>query len=278
MAERGYREITGVEKAWFNLKAGLRALLVSEIEIRDGVFRTRFYCENRSQAQRAVSLWVKEEGTMAWIDAMVRPGERFLDIGANIGVYTLAACHRVGGAGKVYAIEPHKPNAVALMRNILLNGMQARADVLTTPLADKRMIARFNYKDLSPSSTGSQFDSTTASGKAFAPTAAEVCLGLSLDELIEIGAIEPPTHVKIDVDGTELSILRGMAGLLAGSARPRSIQVELNVGEQEAIIALLAGQGYRLDHRHFTLIGKRQQAEGRPIAEIAHNAVFVPSN
>jgi FkbM family methyltransferase len=276
VSERGGRKLNPLEKLWFDAKAGLRRMLVSEVAIADGPYRTVFLCENRTQAFRALSLWVKEAGTMEWIDKGVKRGERFLDIGANVGIYTLAAAHRVGPEGRVYAVEPHKPNAVALMRNVLRNRLQDRVDVLTVALADKRMFATFNYKDLEPSSTGSQLDATHVSGKEFIPAASEVCLGLSVDELIEVKAIEAPHHVKIDVDGIELSILRGMGGLLSSDARPRSVQVELNVGEHQAIEDHMRQFGYALDHRHFTLDGKRQLAEGKDVAAIAHNAVFVP--
>jgi FkbM family methyltransferase len=276
VSERGGRELNGVEKLWFDAKAALRATLVSEVTIQDGPYRTVFLCENRTQAYRALSLWVKEAGTMEWIDKNVRPGERFLDIGANVGIYTLAAAHRVGAGGRVYAVEPHKPNAVALMRNVLKNGLQDRVDVLTVALSDQRMIATFNYKDLWPSSTGSQLGTTNVSGKEFKVAASEVVLGLSVDELIEINAMTAPHHVKIDVDGIELPILRGMSKLFASADRPRTVQVELNVGEHEAVESFMAGKGYKLDHRHFTAIGKKQMAAGKDISQIAHNAVFLP--
>jgi FkbM family methyltransferase len=278
VSERGERELNGFEKLWFDARAALRASMVSEVAIQDGPHRTVFLCENRTQAYRALSLWVKEAGTMEWIDKSVRPGERFLDIGANVGIYTLAAAHRVGAGGRVYAVEPHKPNAVSLMRNVLRNKLQDRVDVLTTPLADQRMVATFYYKDLSPSSTGSQLDATNVSGKEFIPAASEVVLGLSVDELLEVKAIEAPHHVKIDVDGIELSILRGMTALLGSAERPRSVQVELNVGEHEAIESYMNAKGYKLDHRHFTANGKRQLAEGKETSQIAHNAVFVPAD
>jgi FkbM family methyltransferase len=277
VSERGGRELNGFEKLWFDAKAALRAGLVSEVAIQDGPYRTVYVCENRTQAYRALSLWVKEAGTMEWIDKNVKPGERFLDIGANVGIYTLAAAHRVGSSGRVYAVEPHKPNAVALMRNVLKNNLQDRVDVLTVALSDQRMIATFNYKDLWPSSTGSQLGATNVSGKEFKVAASEVVLGLSVDELIEIKAMTAPHHVKIDVDGIELPILKGMSKLLASPDRPRAVQVELNVGEHEAVEQFMSANGYKLDHRHFTAIGKKQMAQGRDVSQIAHNAVFMPA-
>ena len=87
--------------------------------------------------------------------------------------------------------------------------------------------------------------------------------------------MHPPNLVKIDVDGLELGILAGMTTLLKSKERPRSIQVELNVGQEDAIIKFLTDFGYKLDHRHFTQHGKKLLSRGVDISPIAHNAVFV---
>ena len=253
-------------------------MLVSDVAVEDGQYRSVFVCENRLQAYRAISLWVKESGTMSWIDSGVAPGDRFLDIGANVGIYTIAAAHRAGAGGRVYAVEPHKPCAVALMRNVLRNGMQDRVDILTMPLTERQTIAPFNYTSLEPSVTGSQLGSNFADGhsKVFQPAASELCIGMSVDELIAAAVMEPPDMVKIDVDGIELSILKGMKDLLNAPKRPRSLQVELNLGEHEKVTDFMKEQGYVLDHRHFTLSGERQRQQGKELSAIAHNAVFIP--
>jgi FkbM family methyltransferase len=275
---KGDRELSGFEKALFNARAWLRQSLVSEAVIEDKSYRSIFQCENRLEAYRALSLWIKETGTMTWLDQGLKAGDRFLDIGANIGIYTIAAAHRVGPQGRVFAVEPHKANAVSLMRNILRNGFENRVEVLAFPVSDARMFAKFNYTSLGASETGSQFGSTRLdnSNKEFKPAASELCLGVTVDELVEQGAIEAPALVKIDVDGIELKILKGMQGLLAAPHKPRSVQVELNVGEHEAVIEFMAANGYALDHRHFTLLGQRMRDAGKDINTIAHNAVFAP--
>ena len=83
--------------------------------------------------------------------------------------------------------------------------------------------------------------------------------------------------MKIDVDGIEIDILEGMRHLLMSDARPRSVQVELNLGEQELIVELMAECHYKLDHRHFTANGAKRRARGDDLSTIPHNAVFVPA-
>ena len=273
------RKLSWLEKTRLDLVGWVHRKLTAHYTIDDKSYRSTFVCETRLQAYRAITLWTKEPGTMAWIDKETRAGDRFLDIGANMGIYTISAAHRVGAQGRVYAVEPHKPTAVTLMRNILANKLQDRIDVITVALGDRRFVAPFNYKSFESSETGSQLGTTLSDGGArneFSPVTTELCLATTIDDLIEMGAIKAPHLVKIDVDGLELNILAGMSTLLQSAERPRGVQVELNVGEQDAIINFFTGVGYQLDHRHFTMHGEGLRAKGVDVAKIAHNAVFVP--
>jgi FkbM family methyltransferase len=257
----------------------MRDRLRSEVLVDDGPYSSFFVCDTPSLAWRALTLHVKEPGTMKWLDETLTPGSRFLDIGANIGLYTISAAHRVGPNGRVVAVEPHKPNVLMLFENIVRNGFADRIDVLSFPLTQMPTVAAFNYLALEPASSGSQFGrSEEPGGKAFRPEISELCLATSVDRLIADGAIEPPHAIKIDVDGIELSILSGMTNLLRSDERPRSVQVELNVGEQDRIVDFMANCGYALCHRHLTGAGEQMRAAGRPLAEIAHNAVFAPAS
>jgi FkbM family methyltransferase len=217
---------------------------------------------------------------MRWIHNEVQPGSVFMDIGANIGIYTIAAAHRVGSNGRVYAFEPHKINAVSLMQNVTLSGLADRVDIFTCPLSDAIGILRFNYASLASASSGSQLGHTRAPGKSrgFSPVASEMMPAVTMDSLIEAGTISPPTLVKIDVDGNELAILGGMRSHLTGPNRPRAIQVEINVGQEEPIGAFLAKCGYRLDEKHFTRPGELKRQRGVPLDQIEYNAIFRPDH
>lgn len=279
MQSNGDRGLTPFELRVLQYKEKIRNYLLTEVKVCDGQFQTVFICENDMQAARALSLWIKEAGTMEWLDKNLRQGDRFLDIGANVGIYSLAAAHRVGPTGKVFAAEPHKFNICSLLKNILRNNFQDRIKVLTVPLTSERCATEFNYSSIIPASTGSQLGSTKRDGRGgyeFIPVLTELTVGLSLDEVIDLKMIEAPDMIKIDVDGIELKILQGMKRLLVSDNRPRSIQVELNLGEQEDVVSFLEEYGYGLDHRHLTLQGKHYVEAGKSMSEIAHNAVFVP--
>jgi FkbM family methyltransferase len=216
---------------------------------------------------------------MRWIDREIEPGSIFMDVGANIGVYTIAAAHRVGPGGRVYAFEPHKVNAAALMKNLALSRLSERVDVFTCPLSDRPAMVRFNYASLSSASSGSQTGHRRAPGGAdeFTPVATEVTAALTVDTLISDGVISPPTHVKIDVDGNELEILRGMQTLLTGQNRPKAVQVEIGRDTGTQIEDFMVNCSYRLDCRLFTKSAEDRRRRGVPIDQIGHNAMFRPA-
>lgn len=274
----GTRRLNLLEKSVLGITGWARSRLLPSLRINDRGFESRYVCSNKHEAQRAASLWLKEEGTMRWIDGEVRAGDIFMDIGANIGVYTIAAAHRVGPSGKIYAFEPHKLNAVTLMQNVQLSKLADRVEIFSFPLSESATVLRFNYASLASASSGSQFGHTRMAGneKEFTPVASEVMASVSVDELIERGIIQTPCLVKIDVDGNELPILRGMKSLLCGKDRPRAVQVEVNVGEGDPIAAFLTECGYKLDSRHFTRPGEAKLKRGVPIEKVEFNAIFKP--
>jgi FkbM family methyltransferase len=272
----GKRRLGVFEKLFFKIATALRALLLFKIRLNDSGHRSIFACENKHDAQRAVSLWVKEEGTMRWIDSEVRAGDVFMDVGANIGIYTIAAAHRVGAEGKVYAFEPHKINALALMRNVQLSKLVDRVDLFFCPLSDKTSILRFNYASLASASSGSQFGHAKVAGKdkTFEPIASEMAMSVSADELIEQNIIRPPTLIKIDVDGNELTILRGMRKLLNGANKPHSVLVEINVGQETPINAFMQQCSYELVQRNLDRPGEIKRKDGVPLEKIEFNAIY----
>lgn len=266
-------------KRLIRLRLSLRRAFGVRVALDDRGHRSVFVCETWHDVSRVASLWVKEPGTMAWIDAEVRPGDVFHDIGANIGIYAIAAAHRVGADGRVVAFEPHKVNATALLRNVTESGLADRVEVVATAVSDRSGLARFHYKSLKSASTASQLGHTRRAGGEgeFDPVVTELVPAVVIDELVAAGRIPPPSLVKIDVDGNELEILRGMEKVLTGADRPRAVQVELNPGEEPAVTAFMSGCGYALAERHFTKHGRKMLDAGRTREEIAHNAIFRPA-
>ena len=239
-----------------------------EVPVQDGTLR--FRCRNAQSLRRAYTLLIKEPGTIAWLDSELRAGDVFLDVGANVGVYTLYAALRVGPRGHVIAVEPHLRNAVALIENVNANELQERVSVLSVALADVPTVARFEYREWQTGSSHSQLD-------VGAPACGgEVKLAQSIDTLVESGAIRPPHLIKVDVDGLEPRIVAGMTDLLRGPQRPRSVQVECDPANQDAIEHAMTDLGYRVRGRHLTMAGQKRTRAGANVEAITHNVLFGP--
>ena len=249
-----------------------RERLSLRVTVPDGSLSYAFRCDSFTEYTRARTLFSKEPGTVRWIHGEVRPGDVFYDIGANIGVYTIPAAHRVGDEGRVYAFEPHAVNVKSLLRNVRENGLDAKVTVLSCPLHNAVGFFEFNYNDWTPGSSMSQLEGDLDTlGKPIRPAGTEVKYASTIDELIEQGVIEPPSLVKIDVDGNELQICQGMRRLLTGEAPPRAVQAEVNPDESEDLHGFLESCGFEMTDRHYT-------GDDPSDPQVVHyNAIFRPA-
>lgn len=225
-----------------------------------------FRCDNEVELWRCKGAFTKEPGTVKWIKS-IPEGSVLYDVGANIGIYSLMAAAR---GVKVYAFEPHVGTAASLLRQVAANGFGDRVTVLTVAVGENTGFFPFHYVSKIAGSSGSQLGHAQGEdGRDFNPVATE------LKWTIYIGgrSFPNPTHVKIDVDGNELAILRGMVVLLKDHP-PRSIQVEARPRDRDAIVALMAECGYTNPTRHDTEAGAKKIAEGADPATVTHNLVF----
>lgn len=222
-----------------------------------------FCVDNDAELWRASTLLTKEEGTIRWLQNL-RPGDVFYDIGANIGCYTLYAARLVGPSGKVYAFEPHVGNAHKLMMNVEANGFRDRVTVVTVALWSCSGFGVFKYRSQLPGSSDNQLGEVR-----FDPDAVEFKYHTVVDSFIPYSG--PPTMLKMDVDGAEATILRGMGECFKSL---RSIQAEVNSNSREEVYGIMAERGYRMVERHHTMGGKVKLGNGVPEDQITHNVVF----
>jgi FkbM family methyltransferase len=260
---------------WHKLWLYLRQRLVKNFEVIDGDLRFRLRCETPREFGRCIKFFVKEPGTCEWIRNEVLPGETFYDIGANIGVFTLLAAERTGGKGKVFAFEPHSATFMRLLDNIAMNNLQHIVVACNFALNDKDGFFPFNYSSSEAGTSDSQLSSVIGfSGVEYQPEISELKYAASLDRLISSGEFPPPHHIKIDVDGNELTILRGMGKLLAGPEGPRTIQLEINKRGESDIMSFMEAHNYTLTNKHFTRSVSRRIEKGGDPDKYHYNAIF----
>ncbi len=140
-----------------------------------------------------------EPHVTAVFERRVRPGMRVIDIGANIGWFTMLAASRVGASGHVLAVEPDRDNAGLLEASRRANGF---AQVTLLPVAaGRRSGAVAIYKSYSNAATA-PLDTVDPLHSTLVPV-------IRLDDVVEAerGAIG---LVKVDVEGAEAAALGGL--------------------------------------------------------------------
>jgi FkbM family methyltransferase len=267
-----------IESVRFRLarvRMGVRERLAKRVKVRDEGFTYRFHCRTLDEYSRAQSFMFKEPGTVEWLRRSLQPGHVFYDIGANMGIYTIPAAHRVGPAGHVCAFEPHVGNLEGLLRNVSGNGVTDRVTVVGMALHSTSGTLDFRYSDLDAGTAMSQLArDRDAFGEELAPVATELKRAAALDELIAEVGLPAPDYVKLDVDGNELEILKGMAGLLGSDKAPAGIQVEVNMETDADLLEFLKATGYTLHDRHLSIDIERQVAKGADPDSVPFNGVF----
>jgi FkbM family methyltransferase len=168
----------------------------------------------------------KEPETIAWIEQEFKMGDVFYDIGANVGTYSLVAAARWEDSIRIVAIEPSAINFARLIRNLVLNGYECRVTALPVALGPRTEISTFHCQNLvAGGSLHALGEARDYRGMAFTPAASYEILSFDLDTLVRQFHLPAPTHLKLDVDGTELQILRGAEEALSGV---HSVLVESN--------------------------------------------------
>jgi FkbM family methyltransferase len=150
-------------------------------------------------------LW--SPGLTHLVQAVLRPGMRFVDIGAHVGYFTVLAGKLVGPEGRVWAFEPHPRNFELLLANLDRNGI-GNARCFKRAVTDKTGPAELFA---APGNTGDHrlYESYDEARRSSFVTA------VALDDVHEIQ--RPVDFVKVDVQGVEEAALRGMRGLIEAS-------------------------------------------------------------
>lgn len=186
---------------------------------------------------RVDTFWGKEPETLAWINTF-EPDDLFVDIGANIGLYSLYAA--LTRHVNVLAFEPESLNYALLNRNIHLNGLDKQVKAYALALSHE---TAFDTIHLSSFDAGQSCHHFKESPKN--PAFHQGCFSLSVDTLIAKGFIPVPEHIKIDVDGCEHLILEGAKTTLK-NPKLKSVLVELNphLKAHASIIKLMEKHGF----------------------------------
>jgi FkbM family methyltransferase len=132
-----------------------------------------------------------------------------VDVGANVGYYTLQAAALVGPTGRVLAAEPNPSMVRQLESNLALNGIN-NVTVADIALSDQDGTADFYFPETGCEAYGSLRPNSLFRAASHSPVRTET-LGTCLERL----AFSSVDLIKLDVEGAELSVLRGAERVLA---------------------------------------------------------------
>lgn len=163
------------------------------------VGRQRMWLDLSDRTQLSIALGSHEKAALARFLGLLRPGQTVVDVGANVGLYTLAAARAVGPGGRVVAFEPEPRNCARLQRNVEANG-HANVTVVQAAVGEASGRARLYLG-------GDSGVHSLLAERAGGP-AVEVEV-VALDEYCEREGLVPDV-VKVDAEGAELAVLRGL--------------------------------------------------------------------
>ncbi len=193
--------------------------------VRNGATDVAYSVPTQFTKWRVDSLFTKEPDTIEWIRSF-QPGEVLVDIGANVGMYTVWAAKTRGV--RVYAFEPESQNYALLYKNIVLNDLSQQVIAYCTALSDESGFSLLHLSTFqiggSCHSFGAKIDFKLEHRES---KVSQGCISTTLDHLVACGVVPMPDHIKIDVDGLEHKVLAGCREVLTDT-RLRSILVEIN--------------------------------------------------
>lgn len=238
----------------------IKAIGATDLKIagRVGTYSYPFDFKDLLQRQMYFGLYDIQE-----IDALkriVKPGSIVLDIGANVGFYSLTFSEAVGQAGLVYAFEPMPHNCQKIETAIAQNHI---TNIHLHPVAVGNASGQLTLY-VSPSNEGNTGAASVVVGTLDRTIPVEVEV-VVLDDLLAAAGVARIDFIKIDIEGFELEALQGLEKYLTPPNAP-VILYESNAPlllrrnqEVTAVAALLKSYGYQnwyaLSGSKWTVVG-----------------------
>ena len=194
----------GARDSWTSPRTARCHGIWYELDLRDFVARNIF-------------LNTYDNWEVRFVRRMLSPGSIVVDVGANIGFYSLICSKLIGEAGRVYAFEPATAAADQLVRNIRLNGAQ-NITLIRSALGSHCGTAAM----LSASGTNTGKTQIAAS---FGAGSQQVPI-TTLDSFVDQRELTSLDFLKVDIEGFEMEFLTGAKHSI-GRFRP-VILIELN--------------------------------------------------
>lgn len=197
--------------------AGLNAIYgESGIEWSTNGERLRIHPRLRGKIQP-----LSERDLFAFLKAGIEPGHVIFDVGTFVGTYAVFEALWSGPSGRVVAFEPTAANWPWIQAHVKMNGVERRVELIKAAAGERSGLTRF-HQHLVDSDQNSVFPLLTPASSR----AVEVPM-VTLDEIADRLALAPD-WIRMDVQGFELSVLRGARKILARQGTPVRIVAEMH--------------------------------------------------
>jgi FkbM family methyltransferase len=157
----------------------------------------------------------------------LHPGDTFIDVGANIGYFTLFGASRVGQSGRVVAIEASSATFDRLRQNVERNGASRLVRLVHAAVADRQTSVVLHR--------GPEDNSGMASILRESGEGDETMLAQPLGALLSDAELESARLIKIDVEGAEALVMEGMRSIL-----PKLLQCDFLIELNPALVSVQA--------------------------------------
>ncbi|WP_375547534.1 FkbM family methyltransferase [Oceanicaulis alexandrii] len=182
---------------------------------------THLIWKNEDIGWKIITTGSFEPEDIRYLKNTLEPGDTFLDIGANVGLFSLPAAKAVGPSGHVFAFEPIKRNALMLQLSAELNGLANIISLVEHPASNE---SGLSVEIEIPGGDGSYAymkGSDANLGKKRIST-------VTIDEILKNSVASKIRAMKIDIEGAELLALEGAHELLSDFERsPDIVMAEL---------------------------------------------------
>ncbi len=238
----------------------------TRVTLSDGL---RMLVPPHSPSSRAYATGTYERDVTALMKQVVRPGMTVVDLGANIGYYTLMLSSLVGIGGRVFAFEPEPEAFSYLERSIQLNGI-TNIEAIDEAISDRSGAVEFIRHEM-------------ARGWLGVPTASGCHLSVmstTLDEFFSARSWPSVDLIKMDIEGSECAALHGMRQLSQRNPMLKLI-MELNLDAvkrggvtlemlRDVLLELGFGRAYVIERR----LRRVDVRENLPRSSAIHNLLL----
>jgi len=245
---------------WRFLKWQLKSRLSSESSVANYGEKSKIIVKKGlSGATGNLYSGLHEFEDMSFLLHFLRPTDNFVDLGANVGSYTILASNERGA--ETISIEPIPQTFEILQQNLQLNDVTSLVTCMNIGMGNEERILKFTKSLDTINHVAKDYDTDTV----------DVKVG-RFDDLI---TLNKPTLIKIDVEGFETEVLKGMKIALANE-NMKAIIIELNGSGGRY------GYDEKLINENFVLLGFKPYAYNpytRSLNELGghgpHNTIYV---